>query len=66
MKITKQFREQEFIKYVQEATDRFLMMHELAWKNSDIRYFAFMLIIDAMEAPIPSEPYWESLTKLIK
>jgi len=66
MQITKQFREDEFRKYVKEATDRFLAMHELAWKNSDIKSFAIMLTIDAMEAPISSEPFWESLTKLIK
>ncbi len=66
MQITKQFREDEFRKYVKEATDRFLAMHELAWKNSDIKSFAIMLTIDAMEALISSEPFWESLTKLIK
>lgn len=66
MIITKQFREREFRDYIKEATDRFLTMHELAWKNSDIKSFAIMLTIDAMEAPIPSEPFGQSLTKLIK
>lgn len=50
-----------FREYIQDATNRFLKMNKIEWWNTDIRSFATMLVVDAMDAPIPSEPFWKSL-----
>ncbi len=54
----------EFKKYIDEALERFLVIHELKGNNDDLRAFAFMLRVDAFTPEPPNEPFWHSLVNL--